>query len=89
MDSLGLSPGWGVEIESSYLSWGFPGCPVVKVLASNTGSADSVPDLGTQSPYTKGQGPPKRSYLSSLGPFPHLENGDNNSISLKAPSAED
>lgn len=89
MDSLGLSPGWSVEIESSYLSWGFPGCPVVKVLASNTGGADPVPDLGAQSPYTKGQGPPKRSYLSSLGPFPHLENGDNNSISCNAPSGED
>ena len=48
-----------MEIESSYLSWGFPGSPVVKVLVSNAGGAGSVPDLGTQIPYTKGRGPPK------------------------------
>ena len=48
-----------MEIESSHLSWGFPGCPVVKVLASNTGGAGSVTDPGTQIPYTKGQGPKK------------------------------
>ena len=54
-----------MEIESSYLSWGFPGCPVVKVLASNTGGAGSVSDLGTQIPYTKGQGP-KNEVTSAL-----------------------